>query len=612
MGFFRNFKSDDQFSRLEQLAAITATGGFILLTGFILYTLGARIAYAGKVLPGVSSAGVNLSGMTSDEVQQAIGSDLPYPEHGLIVLHDADRLWATNPGELGVELDLTGIAQNALNVGREGGILKRLSDQWKAWFSGNSITPVVIFDQQQGAHYLSALSTQIDLQQIDAQIGIDGIEIKMSPGQIGRKLDIDSTLLEITDPIANLFDADIDLVINEYPPLVLDASVQAAIAETILSEPLVLTAEGAGPWNFEQRDLAEMLQFNLIEDGDTSRYEVGLSSVVLSETLQALADELDINAQNARFIFNDDSEELDLIEPAIIGRRLDVQATIDQIQSDLKAGNHEIALVFQHEEPEVGDDATAEELGIREPVSIVSTYFSGSGTARAHNVETAASAFHGVLVAPGETLSMAEILGDISLDTGYAEALIIYGDRTIKGVGGGVCQVSTTLFRAAFFGGYPIVERYSHAYRVRYYEIGASSPGPGFDATVFVPVVDFKFTNDRPDWLLLETYVYGQQLVWKFYSTADGRDVEWSSREFNAEDAPEALYKENPDLKKGEIKQVDWAADGLDVIVTRIVTRNGSSLYEDSIETHYLPWRAIFEYGPGTELTKDAKTEIDD
>jgi vancomycin resistance protein YoaR len=207
---------------------------------------------------------------------------------------------------------------------------------------------------------------------------------------------------------------------------------------------------------------------------------------------------------------------------------------------------------------------------------------------------------------------MAEILGDISLDTGYAEALIIYGDRTIKGVGGGVCQVSTTLFRAAFFGGYPIVERYSHAYRVRYYEIGASSPGPGFDATVFVPVVDFKFTNDRPDWLLLETYVYGQQLVWKFYSTADGRDVEWSSREFNAEDAPEALYKENPDLKKGEIKQVDWAADGLDVIVTRIVTRNGGSLYEDSIETHYLPWRAIFEYGPGTELPKDAKTEIDD
>ena len=105
---------------------------------------------------------------------------------------------------------------------------------------------------------------------------------------------------------------------------------------------------------------------------------------------------------------------------------------------------------------------------------------------------------------------MADALGDVSLDTGYAEALIIFGDRTIKGVGGGVCQVSTTLFRTAFFGGYQIDERWFHAYRVKYYEQTASGGHDenlaGLDATVFAPQVDFRFTNDTPYWLLMETY----------------------------------------------------------------------------------------------------------
>jgi vancomycin resistance protein YoaR len=205
---------------------------------------------------------------------------------------------------------------------------------------------------------------------------------------------------------------------------------------------------------------------------------------------------------------------------------------------------------------------------------------------------------------------MSEVLGDISLDSGYAEALIIYGDRTIKGVGGGVCQVSTTLFRAVFFGGYPIVERHPHAYRVGYYEIGSTSPGPGLDATVFVPVVDFIFTNDSENWLLMETYVYNNNtLQWKFYSTSDGREVNWSRDITDEIEAPKDLYKLNEDLDKGEIKQIDWSADGMTVTIYRTVTRNGEVLYQDTIRTRYLPWQAIYEYGPGTKLPKDVIVE---
>src|SRR5690606_1667060 len=117
------------------------------------------------------------------------------------------------------------------------------------------------------------------------------------------------------------------------------------------------------------------------------------------------------------------------------------------------------------------------------------TYFYGSSASRIQNIEAAAKSFHGVLVAPGEIFSMGDYISDISLENGFAEALIIYGGRTIKGVGGGVCQVSTTLFRTVFFAGFPVIERNPHAYRVSYYELTASGSVntdlAGLDAAVF-------------------------------------------------------------------------------------------------------------------------------
>jgi vancomycin resistance protein YoaR len=216
--------------------------------------------------------------------------------------------------------------------------------------------------------------------------------------------------------------------------------------------------------------------------------------------------------------------------------------------------------------------------------------------------------FHGLLVAPGETFSMGNALGDISLENGFAEALIIYGGRTIKGVGGGVCQVSTTLFRSVFFAGFPVVERYSHAYRVSYYEktIGNNiDPSlAGLDATVYFPLVDFKFRNDTPYWLLMETYVNvdARSLTWKLYSTSDGRSVTWQTTgPSNVVPAPSPLFEENSELGENEVNQIDYAAQGADVNVRRTVWINSQVYFTDQFQTHYQPWQAICEYGPGTE-----------
>jgi vancomycin resistance protein YoaR len=300
----------------------------------------------------------------------------------------------------------------------------------------------------------------------------------------------------------------------------------------------------------------------------------------------------------------------------VVGRELDVDKSIQTVEEKLYAGEHAIPLAISYTNPPVTDQSTGEQLGIKELIHAETSYFYGSNASRVQNIQTAASKFHGLLVAPGETFSMASAIGDITLDNGYAEALIIIGGQTLKGVGGGVCQVSTTLFRTAFFSGFPIVERHAHAYRVYYYEkVAGNRINPklaGLDATVFVPLVDFKFTNDTPYWLLMETYVNPQNssITWKFYSTSDGRRVEWDTTgTTNVVPAPDPVYRENPDLPSGTIKQVDWAADGADVTVNRTVYRNDSVYLQDTIYTHYEPWEDVFEYGPGTELPDKSKPQ---
>ncbi|MDP2777605.1 MAG: VanW family protein, partial [Anaerolineales bacterium] len=334
--------------------------------------------------------------------------------------------------------------------------------------------------------------------------------------------------------------------------------------------------------------------------------QVGLDPVALRNSLADLKVLTDRQSTNARFVFNDGTGLIEPIQASAIGRVMDVEASLLAINDSLLRGEHTVALAVADQKPAVADTANGAELGIIQLIVEQTTYFYGSSAARIQNITAAAERYHGLLVAPGETFSMGSVLDDISLDNGFAEALIIYGGRTIKGVGGGVCQVSTTLFRTVFFAGFPVVERYSHAYRVSYYEKtigGAIDPNlAGLDATVYFPLVDFKFQNDTPYWLLMETYVNASSITWKFYSTSDGRSVTWETTgPSNVVPPPPPLFEENPELKTNQISQVDYAAQGADVTVTRTVWRGGQVYFSDQYRTLYQPWQAVCQYGPGTE-----------
>lgn len=596
-----------------QIVAGFVSGLSLFFGILIVWTLGYQLLYAGRIFPGVSVAGVDLSGLTPADAAVKLNQMLSYPITGRVLFKDGEKAWMASPAQLGMVFDPSSSALTAYKLGRSGGLFGALSGQIRAAGRGASVPPVIVFDERVAYQYLSQIASQINQPLQEASLKLEGTNVVATPGQTGRELKIDATLIYLTARLQTFTDGEVQLVVQEIPPQILDVSAQAETARQILSQPLTLAIPNAvqgdpGPYIYNPEVLANMIAVQRVQDGDQTGVQVALSPKALRDLLVPVKDQVDRLPLDAKFIFNDETRQLELMQDSKVGRSVDVDASIKSINESIGRGEHTATLVINEEQPRVAATATAQDLGITQLVSSETSYFYGSSAERIQNIQAAAKQFHGILVAPGETFSMGQYLGDVSLENGFAEALIIYGGRTIKGVGGGVCQVSTTLFRTVFFGGYPIVERYSHAYRVSYYEMTASGSVDtslaGMDATVYFPLVDFKFTNDTQYWILMETYVdvSARTLTWKFYSTSDGRTVTWETTGLtNVVPAPEPVFEENPELGKNEIKQVDWAAKGADVTVTRTVWKDGAVLYQDPITTHYEPWRAVCQYGPDSK-----------
>jgi vancomycin resistance protein YoaR len=597
---------------IEQALIAIFIGAVVFVSAVGVFITGYQMRYAGLIYPGVTIGGIDVSGLSADAAGAKITREINFPQQGRLLVQGEGRSWFATPAEVGLFLDPGATAQRAFEIGRSQNLVGNIFEQFNTWYYGAHISPIMVFDQRMSVSFIDAIASEVDLPVIEPALNIQGVEVMVKPGQVGRYVDKDATLALLAHQVEKMQDGVIPLVVREERPVIEDLSGQAELARRILSQPLTLVmpedqTDEKGPWTFEPDQLAALLRFERVEDENSATYELSVHGEPLGTFLYSISESLVRYPVNTRFIFNDDTRQLEVIEPATIGRNLDVYNSVEMIKEKLLNGEHTVPLEFTYTPPAVTDDMTGEQLGITELVHADASYFFGSGPERIQNIRASAARFHGLLVPPGGTFSMASALGDISLDNGYAEALIIIGGRTVKGVGGGICQVSTTLFRTVFFGGYPIVERHPHAYRVSYYEKdSANRVNPrfaGLDAAVFVPLVDFKFTNDTPYWLLMETYLNpAGSLTWKFYSTKDGRSVTWDTTGItNVVEAPKPLYKENPELPTGKIRQVDWAADGADVTVYRTVTRNGQVYIQDTIHTNYRPWQAIYEYGPGTE-----------
>ncbi|MCL4353646.1 VanW family protein [Patescibacteria group bacterium] len=325
------------------------------------------------------------------------------------------------------------------------------------------------------------------------------------------------------------------------------------------------------------------------------------SQSALEKAIKPFKKSLDIPPVNALFTFKDN--KVTAFKPARDGQKIDMDrlesevATVEaSITNSQTSKQINIAIPVAKVKPHLTTDK-ANTLGIKELIGSGTSLYRGSDSNRIYNIALAAQRLNGILVAPNEIFSFDKALGDISAFTGYKEAYVIQNGRTVLGDGGGVCQVSTTFFRALLNAGLPIVERHAHAYRVGYYE--EDSP-PGLDATIYSPTVDLKFQNDTGSYILIQSVIdpSSNRLTFLLYGKKDGRTVVMTAPVItNQTPPPPALYQDDPNLPKGEIKQVDFAAWGANVYFTRKVYKDRKLIISDNFVSNYQPWRAVYLRG---------------
>ncbi len=575
----------------------------ILLVFLLGSALAFKLYYAKRIYPGVWVWGVDVGGKRPEEaaavLEDGLGLNVP-----LVTLRGPDRSWPVRPTDVGLRLDPQATLSPAYRLGRDRSWAGNLLTCLRLLAYGENLPPIVVYDKHLARSYLEALTEYVNLSPTDATLSLDGVTPVVNPARSGRYLDVEATLVALVPVVTRLAAAEVELVVHEILPPIADAGPALAEAEAVLAGPLTFVLahprEGdPGPWVLPPERLATML---------VARAEGGALHAVLDEAalrayLEELAPALMIEPVDARFHFNEGTGQLEPISPSMEGRALDVGASVVRTVQELPAGNRYVPLVVQAVPPRYPDTATAEELGIVALVAEGDSYFIGSPSGRDHNIRLAAPKFDGIVVAPGETFSFNHYLGEVTAEAGYDESYITAGEQLAIEVGGGICQVSTTAFRAAFWGGYPIVNRWYHHYRVGYYELMGA--GVGMDATVYSPQVDFRFTNDRPYPLLIETEVEetAHRLVFRFYSTDDGRRVEKEGPVVSDETEPgPPIYQLDQELEPGTVIRWQSAVDGLTATVERrVYDAAGNLLYHDTFVSQYAPRRAAYHYGPGYE-----------
>lgn len=244
---------------------------------------------------------------------------------------------------------------------------------------------------------------------------------------------------------------------------------------------------------------------------------------------------------------------------------------------------------------EVVMDSELQLRGIREIIAVGESNFAGSSEGRRQNIRSGSGKFNGVIVPRGSRFNFNSILEDVDAENGFVPELVIKGNETTKEQGGGVCQVSTTVFRAALTGGLPIAARRSHSYAVPYYK------PYGLDAAIYLGQLDFRFNNDTPGDILIQTFMDGDDLYFVFYGTKDDRRVQLEGPFIsNYKKAPEPIIEKSDELPWGETKLMAPHHDGFDTEWWRFVTNNGITKRE-RFASSYRPWPARIWKGTGAK-----------
>ena len=558
---------------------IKSNPNLLLLLSSFLFLFGLfTSSFIQKTSPRTFLLDQDFSFLSRQQVNSLLPSSFSLPD-SLILTH-ADQNFTINSASFSAVINYSATADSLFP--------RPLS--LKKIFSPKNYNLVIAYDPALLDQKIASISAKINQPFVPAELQLENGQIKTTDGHLGQAVALGLLEQNISEHLSTLNlsplpvpTKDIGLLPN--PSQVFHSQSQAA---KLIGKKLIFTGD------FEVLTIDDATLISWID------FFTDYNLPKISDFSQNLSLSLKRDPVNAIFKFEEG--KVTEFRPAKEGLIVDDQKLTEILPfliNDLIAAESSsisTPLPITAIDPLVKTE-DANNLGIKELLGRGVSTFKHSDSTRNYNIQKGSSIINHVLVPPDETFSFLASLGEVTSDLGYKKAYIIRRGKIELDVGGGICQVSTTFFRAMLNSGVDILERRPHAFRVSYYE--EDSP-PGYDATVFIPSPDLKFKNDTPAHILIQSAfdAVNKVLTYEFYGTSDGRQVNISNyRKWGWQAPPPTRYIDDPTLATGQLVQEEHAVAGIKTAFDWIVTRAGEIIHQQTFQSNYVPWAAVFRRG---------------
>jgi vancomycin resistance protein YoaR len=572
--------------------AIVLLAAAVVAAGVVL-----GLVFAGsptKIAGGVKIDGIDVGGLEATEARALLERKAGALAGRPIVFVAAGHRFAVRPNELGVESDWKEAVDSAQRQGNGFGPLrgfKRLDVD----FFGADVTPPTSVLNGSLQYELNRIAKKVDRQPADAAVVRRGLAIVVTPARIGVRLDRSAAAQLMVEELSSLdrTSAPVPLPLRTIQPRVRAPALTAVAAQArlALSAPVRLRL-GPTRWLVRPKRLAQLLE---LPSGGQTALRIGGPA---AETwLRQLGARVETPPHDATWAVSGPHVRL---VPAKPGLQLDAVGSVQAVLRAALRRRVRVAQLVVEEEPAKRTTAQASRMGVNALVSTYTTIYGGIPN-RIHNVQLVAHLVDDKLIAPGETFSFNKTTGQRNAAKGFLVAPVIVNGEVTTGLGGGVCQVSTTVFNAAFEAGVPITDRTNHALYISHYPQGR-------DATVDYPDVDLKFVNDTDHWLLLRTFVGPSSLTVSLYGTPTGRRVVSTTSPLVTRGKPPVKKTVDPTLKPGEKVIDDPGEPALSTSVTRdVYSADGKLLYHNVWYSSYRSSPELLRVGPKKKKPAKAK-----
>jgi vancomycin resistance protein YoaR len=579
----------------------------LLVSGLvILAVVGVFFAYAysysNKVLLNSRVLTKNVSGYSRQQLKDYIENSTKDSNAKKIRIVYQDKSWELTFENAAYKIDSDKTINQIFDYGHSGNDWQNVLSLVKSVFKNNNFELVYSFNESTTLDWLNTINDEIGKPKAETNIVIKNNEAKITDSQVGQKINDDEVKDEILRQFALKSTGDITVKIIEDKPTITKEEAQGLVdqAKKLVANDIEL-AGPAGKVSWDKNYLGSIIELrrkekkSFIKSSKLGEVYISFEDAKIKSQLQKDSETLNTPAKDAKFTIS--NGQISLQSTSAVGREVILDEAVKLIIAELEKGtNSKIQLPSRDQQPSISGQSAADiaKIGIKELIATGTTDFRKSPQNRIHNIQTGMQYISGAIIKPGDEFSTIGRLGAIDQSGGYLPELVIKENKTIPEFGGGLCQVSTTLFRATMNAGLQITARQNHSYRVSYYE-----PPVGMDATIYSPAPDFKFVNNTPGYILIYGHIEGTKITFDIYGTKDNRQVSITDPVmYDVTNPPEPIYTDDPTLAPGEVKQTDHAHAGAKAYFYYKVTKDGKEIINDKFTSSYVAWPAKYSRGP--------------